>query len=529
MIYEEKKPLYLKKSALLNDVPIRYELSECRETCEADAYAARLYAHEMIEIAMIVSGNGVHHVLNQTIPCKTGDLYITAANVPHGYFTVNAEYPTVVKKLFLDPKDWFSPEIAAVGEPRYCYGIFNDNAFLAYAMLNTETYLETETLFSAILAEIGEKKHEWRDAVGAYLTQLLIKISRYINGAIKNIPGMPSKEWNTVLSTVRIIMDSFSDPDLTLETIASSLYISKSHLSRLFRKILGESFSDYLRRIRMDQACQLLRETRLNMEEIIARCGLRDMQSFYRNFHALMRVTPHQYRLSQNPHVLAEKPKSEESKHSLLSEISENLQRGKATVVKDLVRRALDIGTEPQRILSDGLLHGMSLVGERFKNNEIFVPEVLVASRTMNHCLQMLSPYLAEKTRVRGRVCIGTVQGDLHDIGKNLVRMMMESKGLEVIDLGVDVAPEAFVRTVIEQNCDVLACSALLTTTMGVIGDVVRKCEEAGIRHRIKILIGGAPITEEFCRSIGADAYTADAYSAAEAAAEYCKKAANRR
>ena len=523
MMYEEKKPLYLKKSMMPDNAPIRYELSECRETCEADTYASQLYAHEMIEIAMIVSGNGVHRILNQTIPCKTGDLYITAANVPHGYFTANAEYPTIIKKLFLNPKDWFPPEIATVGEPRYCYGIFNDNAFLAYAMLNTETYQKTEALFSDILSETEGQKHEWRDAVGAYLTQLLIQISRYINGAIKNIPGTPSKEWNTVLSTVRIIMDSFDDPDLTLETIANSLYISKSHLSRLFRKILGESFSDYLRRIRMDQACQLLRETKLNMEEIIARCGLRDMQSFYRNFHVLMHVTPHQYRLSQNPHIPTEKPKNEENKHSLIREISENLQRGKATAVKDLIRRALDAGTEPQRILSDGLLHGMSLVGERFKNNEIFVPEVLVASRTMNHCLQILSPYLAEKTRVKGRVCLGTVQGDLHDIGKNLVRMMMESKGLEVIDLGVDVAPETFVRTVIEQNCDVLACSALLTTTMGVMKEIVSECENAGIRHRIKILIGGAPITEEFCQSIGADMYTTDAYTAAEAAVQYCK------
>ena len=524
MIHEEPKPLYLKKSACLENVPLRCDTVTCRESYKAEISASQLYAHEIVEIAMIVSGNGYHRVLNQPIPCKTGDLYITSPNIPHGYFNSDNKNPLVIKKIFFDPKDWFSSEISAVGEPRYCYGIFNDNAILAYAMLNAETYTETELLFSNITAESEGKKTEWKDATGAYLTQLLIKISRYINGTIKNIPSSPSKEWNTVLSTLRIIMSSFDDPGLTLETIANSLYISKSHLSRLFHKLIGESFSDYLRRIRMDQACQLLRETKLNMEEIVTRCGLRDMQSFYHNFHTLMHVTPHQYRLSQNP-ISASKPmKSEEQSENLLYEISENLQHGKAARVKELILQSLDHGIEPQTILTEGLLQGMSVIGEQFKNNEVFVPEVLVASRIMNLGAQTLSPYLAEKTcHTKGRVCIGSVEGDLHDIGKNLVRLMMESKGLEVIDLGVDVSPETFVRTAIEKNCDVLACSALLTTTMGVTEDIVKECEKAGIRQKVKILIGGAPITEEFCQKIGADRYTADASSAAEAAVEFCK------
>ena len=524
MTSEETKPLYLKKSVCLENTPLRCETVTCRESYEADAFASKLYAHEIVEIAMIVSGNGTHRVLNQPIPCKTGDLYIISPNIPHGYFNTDNKNPLIIKKIIFDPKDWFPTEISTVGEPRYCYGIFNDNAILAYAMLNAETYTETELLFSNILSETMGQKNEWKDAVGAYLTQLLIKISRYINGAIKNIPAAPSKEWNTVLSTLRIIMSSFDDPGLTLETIANSLYISKSHLSRLFHKLIGESFSDYLRRIRMDQACQLLKETKLNMEEIVARCGLRDMQSFYHNFHALMHVTPHQYRLAQNPMSAVKPPKTEELTENLLHEISENLQHGKASKVKELIFKALDHGIEPHTILKDGLLRGMSVVGEQFKNNEVFVPEVLVASRTMNLGAQTLSPYLAEKDcRAKGRVCLGTVEGDLHDIGKNLVRLMMESKGLEVIDLGVDVSPETFVRTVIEKNCDVLACSALLTTTMGVMEDIVKECEKAGIRKKIKILIGGAPITEEFCQQIGADLYTADAGSAAEAAIEFCK------
>lgn len=524
MTYEEKKPLYLKKNTVLQNEPIRYESSVRQTAYNADICASHLCTSEVVEISMIVDGNGFHRVLNQTIPCKEGDVCIISANVPHGYFTSDSEAPMTVKKIFFDPKDWFSPEISTVGEPRYCYGVFSDNAILAYAMLNTRTYTETDLLFSGIMEEIVRQQNEWRDAVGAYLAQLLIKISRYINGAIKNIPCAPSKDWNTVLSTVRIIMGSFDDPDLTLETIANSLYISKSHLSRLFRKLIGESFSEYLRRIRIDQACRLLRETKLNMEDVVARCGLRDMQSFYHNFHTLMQVTPHQYRLSQNPQSAYRAPQKEEQATSLLHEISENLQNGNAKAVRELIKEAIDRNVDPLQILSDGLLHGMSLIGEKFKNNEIFVPEVLVAARTMNIGTQTLGPYLSDRSHaVTGRVCLGTVQGDLHDIGKNLVRMMMEGKGLEVIDLGVDVSPETFVRTAHEKNCDVIACSALLTTTMGVMEDVVRECEKAGIRDRVKILIGGAPITDEFCARIGADKYAADACEAAEAAFEFCK------
>ena len=123
-----------------------------------------------------------------------------------------------------------------------------------------------------------------------------------------------------------------------------------------------------------------------------------------------------------------------------------------------------------------------------------------------------------------GKVCIGTVKGDLHDIGKNLVKMMMEGKGLEVVDLGTDVAPEAFVKAVTEQNCQVICCSALLTTTMGVMADVVKAAEAAGIRDQVKIMVGGAPVTDAFCKQIGADAYTSDAASAADKAVEFCNQ-----
>ena len=146
------------------------------------------------------------------------------------------------------------------------------------------------------------------------------------------------------------------------------------------------------------------------------------------------------------------------------------------------------------------------------------------AARAMNMGSQILKPHLvASGVTASGKVCIGTVQGDLHDIGKNIVKMMMEGKGLEVVDLGTDVSAEAFVNTAIEQNCQVICCSALLTTTMGVMGDVVKALEAAGARDKIKVMVGGAPVSEEFCRQIGADVYTSDAASAADAAVALCK------
>lgn len=208
---------------------------------------------------------------------------------------------------------------------------------------------------------------------------------------------------------------------------------------------------------------------------------------------------------------------------SILIDISENLQKGKAKIVKGLVEQAVAEGINPEQILNEGLLAGMNVVGEKFKNNEIYVPEVLVAARAMNMGVQIIKPLLAaEGVKATGKVCIGTVQGDLHDIGKNLVKMMMEGKGLEVVDLGTDVSAETFVQTAIEQNCQVICCSALLTTTMSVMEDVVKAAESAGIRDKVKIMIGGAPVSEEYCNKIGADCYTVDAASAADAAAAFC-------
>ena len=210
---------------------------------------------------------------------------------------------------------------------------------------------------------------------------------------------------------------------------------------------------------------------------------------------------------------------------SILTDIIRKPAEGQSKVVKELVQQAIDQGIPVEQILDEGLLSGMNVVGEKFKNNEVFVPEVLVAARAMNMGAQLLKPLLAEAgVKASGKVCIGTVQGDLHDIGKNLVKMMMEGKGLEVIDLGTDVSPETFVKTAIEQDCQIICCSALLTTTMGVMADVVKAAESAGIRDKVKIMIGGAPVTQLYADEIGADGYSSDAASAADLAKELIKQ-----
>lgn len=207
-----------------------------------------------------------------------------------------------------------------------------------------------------------------------------------------------------------------------------------------------------------------------------------------------------------------------------MNEISELLQKGKAKDVVALVQQAIEEGIPAETILKEGLLAGMAIIGQKFRDEVIFVPEVLVAARAMSKGSEVLRPLLSDHaSTITGKVCIGTVKGDLHDIGKNLVKMMMEGKGLEVIDLGTDVPAEKFVQTAMDEGCQVICCSCLLTNTMPEMELIIKTAIEAGIRDKVKIMVGGAPITREFAESIGADAYTDDAATAADVAADFCK------
>ena len=208
----------------------------------------------------------------------------------------------------------------------------------------------------------------------------------------------------------------------------------------------------------------------------------------------------------------------------VLARLAAALEKGQQKKVLALCREALEQGRTPQEILSGGLIRGMNDLGEAFSANRAFVPEMLMAARCMTAALGELKPLMTGgNAKTVGRACIGTVRGDMHDIGKNMVKIMLEGSGVEVIDLGVDVTPEQFVETAKRQRCGVIACSSLLTTTMGEMRRVVTLAREAGIRDQVKIFVGGAPISQSFCDEIGADVYTEDAAAAARAAVSALK------
>jgi len=207
---------------------------------------------------------------------------------------------------------------------------------------------------------------------------------------------------------------------------------------------------------------------------------------------------------------------------SKIQEISSTIQSGKVKLIESMVQEALDAGEDANMILNDGMVSAMAIIGQKFQDNEIFVPEMLVAAKTMKKGVEVLRPHLSgNSVGKNGKYIIGTVAGDMHDIGKNLVALMIESSGFEVIDLGVDVPPEKFVEA-IKQNpdCKLVGASALLTTTMESLKNTVKAISDSGYKSQVKIMVGGAPVTQEFADEIGADAYTADAGSAAVKAVE---------
>ena len=199
-----------------------------------------------------------------------------------------------------------------------------------------------------------------------------------------------------------------------------------------------------------------------------------------------------------------------------LQQIYDGVRQGNMAAVQSGVTAALEAGLHPEKILNQGMISAMAEVGRLFEEGECFVPEMLVAARAMQSGLSILRPALVMADfQPKGRVAIGTVKGDLHDIGKNLVAMMLESAGYEIIDLGVDVAPEQFLKTAQNDRVDVIALSALLTTTMPSMKETIETFITAGVRHQVKVIVGGAPVTQDFASQIGADGFASDASQAA--------------
>jgi 5-methyltetrahydrofolate--homocysteine methyltransferase len=201
----------------------------------------------------------------------------------------------------------------------------------------------------------------------------------------------------------------------------------------------------------------------------------------------------------------------------IFKQIAENVEKGDAETVKSQVDKALADNIEPSEILNNGLVTGMSSIGEKFKNNEVYIPEVLIAARAMKAGLEIIKPLLAEtKTESKGKIAVGTVKGDLHDIGKNIVCIMLEGAGYDVVDLGIDVPKEKFIETVEKENINVLGLSSLLTTTMTYMNEVIDAFKQAELKDKVKIVIGGAPVTQDYADEVGADGYAPDAASAVD-------------
>jgi 5-methyltetrahydrofolate--homocysteine methyltransferase len=205
-------------------------------------------------------------------------------------------------------------------------------------------------------------------------------------------------------------------------------------------------------------------------------------------------------------------------------ELQSALERGDAPAVEKLTKAAVDEGIGPKEILDTALIAGMQVIGEKFKNNEIYVPEVLIAARAMTAGMGVLEPLLAKAgVKPVGTIAIGTVRGDLHDIGKNLVSMMMRGNGFKVIDLGIDVTPEQFIETAKTQDVDIIGMSALLTTTMPSMKATIEGLQKEGLLGKVKVMIGGAPVTQRYADEVGADGYAPDAGSAVDKAKELLK------
>jgi 5-methyltetrahydrofolate--homocysteine methyltransferase len=201
----------------------------------------------------------------------------------------------------------------------------------------------------------------------------------------------------------------------------------------------------------------------------------------------------------------------------IFKNIAEEVEKGHSDSVENLIEKALAQEISAEEILYQGLVGGMNIISEKFKNNECFIPEVLVAAKAMNAGLAILNPFLAEaKVRSEGRVVIGTVKGDLHDIGKNIVAMMLQGAGFEVIDLGADVPKEKFLESVKNKQADVVGMSALITTTMSYMKEVIEALKKEGLRDTVKVILGGAPVNQSYADTIEADGYAPDAASAAD-------------
>ena len=471
-----------------------------------------LHQHQFIEIGYVESGIGTHRIWNESYPITAGDMYILNIAVPHGFFSLSSDEQLVIHSLYFDPHDIFGGEITEIGGNRFLFGLFLHNNFAVHLSLKPKQLRFVAHEFNEIGIETDEQQSDWADMIRSRITILLLTCKRYTEKSNEQQIYSEKKDTHLVTAVLRLIQEHFADPSFSLKNASEILYKSPSSISRSFYEVTGIHFSDYLCSFRMQQAASLALETELSNRDIALLCGYCNFNAFYKQFRQVIGLTPGEYR-RQN------KIDKHRQNHILYTKISDKLQQCKRSEVVELVAEALDEGLPADEILNKGLVHGMNAIGEKFRADEIFIPEVLAAAQAMNNSMEVLKPHLVEAGHEPiGRAVICTVKGDLHDIGKNLVKLMLESMGIECMDLGVDVDASTVVKAVKEYNAQLVCLSALLTTTMMAVKEVIDALTQAGIRDKVRVMIGGAPITQEFADSIGADCYTPDAVAASKEA-----------
>ena len=295
MIDTGGQPSKLRKEEWLRENPIYQNTVACEKRFNPDFSLSQLHFHEFLEVSIIAEGSGIHRIWNRVLTCRKGDVYVLNAGVPHEYFVKDGEEKLVIRNILFDVEDWFTGDLALPDSPRFCYGIFDEDILSAYVSLKGRSMETVERIYQAIEKETVEKEPEWMEAVKAQLVLLLIAIRRHLEESSTDSSVTP-RDRMVVSTAMRLVREQYFDKELTLESIADSLYLSKSYLSKLFCRVTGEHFSEYLRSVRLQQACRLLRDTQLTNEQIVYGCGLKDVPSFYQLFKAKLSMTPNRYR-----------------------------------------------------------------------------------------------------------------------------------------------------------------------------------------------------------------------------------------
>lgn len=518
-------PILVKKEKYLKEKPIFSEISEFEacENIECELLPLNmLHQHQFIEIGCVTEGRGVHRIWNDAYPVSVGDLYVLNEAVPHGFFAQSEKEngcekaeKLSVRSFYFDPEDIFSGNLTEIGEEEYLFGLFAKNNFALPVSLKSRQMKSVLSCFDEMTEEAENENIGWREAITAKLTLLLIDIRRMAETQGSSYVYREKKDSALAAMILQLVRENYFDSAFSLKKAAEMLYKSPSSVSRSFFEITGRHFSDYLRSYRMQQASYLAAETELSNEEIAQRCGYCDFNSFYKQFRSFIGSTPGEFRRSRNRVEEVEENENDRAE-KMYNEIRESVLRCRKDDVLRAVKLALEMKLPPEEILYRGLVSGMNTIGEKFHSNEIYVIEVLTAAKAVNESMRFLKPYLIKSgVEPLGRAVICTVKGDLHDIGKNLVKLMIEGEGIECTDLGVDASPDDVVAAVRENDVQLVCLSALLTTTMMALKDVIDALTSAGLRDKVRVMVGGAPVTKNFAESIGADVYTEDAATAA--------------